>query len=194
MADDKARKKQEIRERLEAQMKSTQKKKGFMTPERKKRLRVLLRKKAADELKKQQEQKAEERRRIILERTGRAKSLEDANEATLMAICKEYHERIFKLNEDKWDLELITNQKEYEITELAAKVNDMRGRFIIPPLKKVSKSATQLEKMRQWTMKLAKMDMKGGLKPVKKEIKLDKDEKKTDVEWAKKGKPTEAEA
>lgn len=34
------RKRLEIRERLEAQLKSSQKKKGFMTPERKKRLRV----------------------------------------------------------------------------------------------------------------------------------------------------------
>jgi len=37
---EKERKRREIRERLEAQIKSTQKKKGFMTPERKKRLRV----------------------------------------------------------------------------------------------------------------------------------------------------------
>lgn len=43
---------------------------------------------------------------------------------------------------------------------------------IVPPLKKVSKYQTQLEKMRQWTYKLAKMDMRGGLKPVKKEIDL----------------------
>jgi len=34
------------------------KKKGFMTPERKKKLRTLLRKKAAEELKKEQERKA----------------------------------------------------------------------------------------------------------------------------------------
>lgn len=40
--EEKERKKLEIRQRLEAQMKSTQKKKGFMTPERKKRLRVSL--------------------------------------------------------------------------------------------------------------------------------------------------------
>lgn len=37
-------------------------------------------------------------------------------------------------------------------------------------MKKISKTATQLEKMRQWTMKLAKLDMKGNLKPVKKDI------------------------
>eukprot|EP00091_Calanus_sinicus_P018411 TRINITY_DN41_c0_g1_i1.p2 TRINITY_DN41_c0_g1~~TRINITY_DN41_c0_g1_i1.p2 ORF type:complete len:103 (-),score=21.28 TRINITY_DN41_c0_g1_i1:18-326(-) len=46
------------------------KKKGFMTPERKKKLRTLLRKKAAEELKKEQERKAEERLRVIAERCG----------------------------------------------------------------------------------------------------------------------------
>lgn len=44
---------------------------------------------------------------------------------------------------------------------------------IVPPLKKVSKYQTQLEKMRQWTYKLAKMDMRGGLKPVKKDIEFE---------------------
>merc|ERR1712080_348067 len=43
------------------------KKKCFMTPERKKKLRTLLRKKAAEELKKEQEFKAEERLRVIAE-------------------------------------------------------------------------------------------------------------------------------
>ena len=38
--EEKERKKREIRERLESQLKSTNKKKGFMTPERKNRLKV----------------------------------------------------------------------------------------------------------------------------------------------------------
>lgn len=88
-----------------------------------------------------------------------------------------------------------------KIADLQSRVNDMRGKLyvtfqffcaidfnirknlidyflsirdsIIPPLKKVSKYQTQLEKMRQWTYKLAKMDMRGGLKAVRKEIDLD---------------------
>ncbi|XP_054158602.1 troponin I-like [Oppia nitens] len=179
--EDKERKKKEIRERLEAQMKSTKAKKGFMTPERKKRLRQLLRRKAADEVKRQQEMKEKERMKVIAQRTGTAKQTADANEASLIAICKEYYNRIYRLNEEKWDLELITCIKEYEINDLQSRVNDMRGKFIIPPLKKVSKYQTQMEKMRQWTYKLAKMDLKGGLKPVKKEIDLgEKETPKTD--------------
>ncbi|KAH7644750.1 troponin I 4 [Dermatophagoides farinae] len=182
---EKERKRREIRERLEAQLKSSQKKKGFMTPERKKRLRQLLRRKAADEVKRQQEQKEKERQRVIGERTGESKSLPDDVDQ-LQEICKQYHNRIYKLNEDKWDLELITCLKEYEIADLQSRVNDMRGKFIIPPLKKVSKYQTQLEKMRQWTYKLAKMDMRGALKSVKKEIELDDKHKKTETKpvWA----------
>jgi len=184
--EEKERKKKEIRQRLEAQMKST-KKKGFMTPERKKRLRQLLRRKAAEEVKRQQELREKDRMRIIGERTGKPKHGPDSNEATLISICKEYHNRIYKLNEDKWDLELATCIKEYEISDIQSRVNDMRGKFIVPPLKKVSKYQTQLEKMRQWTYKLAKMDMRGGLKPVKKEIDLGEKEitarKENKPEW-----------
>jgi len=184
--EEKERKKKEIRQRLEAQMKST-KKKGFMTPERKKRLRQLLRRKAADEVKRQQELKEKERLKVIAERTGKMKPVNDVNEATLMSMCKEYYNRIYKLNEDKWDLELVTCIKEYEINDLQSRVNDMRGKFIIPPLKKVSKYQTQLEKMRQWTYKLAKMDLKGGLRPVKKELDLGEKEqsRKSEIkpEW-----------
>lgn len=114
MADDEAkkakqaeieRKRAEVRKRMEEASKAKKAKKGFMTPERKKKLRVsydecgkwghridflslsnfprkqlLLRKKAAEELKKEQERKAAERRRIIEERCGKPKNIEDANE------------------------------------------------------------------------------------------------------------------
>lgn len=49
--------------------------------------------------------------------------------ASLAAICREYHNRIYALNEDKWDLELATNMKELEINELKEHVNDSRGKL-----------------------------------------------------------------
>merc|ERR1712080_626989 len=76
-----------------------------MTPERKKKLRLLLRKKAAEELKKEQERKAAERRKVIDERCGQPKDVDNASEDELIAICKEYHSKLFKLEGDKWDLE-----------------------------------------------------------------------------------------
>merc|ERR1711950_110290 len=70
------RKKAEVRARLEAQAAGKKAKKGFMTPERKKKLRLPLRKKAAEELKKEQERKAAERRKVIDERCGQPKDID----------------------------------------------------------------------------------------------------------------------
>lgn len=109
------RKRAEVRKRMEEASKAKKAKKGFMTPERKKKLRVsiyrlphiknelekkfqnffahflfieqlLLRKKAAEELKKEQERKAAERRRIIEERCGKPKQLESANEGMYISL------------------------------------------------------------------------------------------------------------
>ena len=47
----------------------------------------------------------------------------------LINLCKEYHNRVYKLQEDKWDLELATGTKELEINELKEHVNDQRGKL-----------------------------------------------------------------
>ena len=104
-----------MRARLEAQA-SKPAKKGFMTGERKKKLRILLRKKAAEELKRQQEAKANERRRVIAERTGTKKNFDSMSETELIALCKEFHKRITGLENEKWDLEYAVGRKEIEVS------------------------------------------------------------------------------
>ncbi|XP_023242064.1 troponin I-like isoform X2 [Centruroides sculpturatus] len=194
MADEEARKKQEererkkaeVRKRLEEAAKSKKAKKGFMTPERKKKLRKLLRAKAAEELKKEQERKAEERRKVINERCGPPKNLEGVNEATLQAICKEYHARISSLENAKYDLEYEVRQKDHMISELTIAVNDLRGKFVKPPLKKVSKFDTN--KLMAFTKKLA-VDFRANLKQsTAKKFTVDDDAKEAKPEWALGGK------
>ncbi|XP_021912929.1 troponin I-like isoform X5 [Zootermopsis nevadensis] len=138
MADDEAkrakqadidRKRAEVRKRLEETAKAKKAKKGFMTPERKKKLRLLLRKKAAEELKKEQERKAAERRRIIDERCGKPKNIDDANEALLKRIIKEYYDRVLMCEGQKWDLEHEVKKRDWEISDLNAQVNDLRGKL-----------------------------------------------------------------
>eukprot|EP00091_Calanus_sinicus_P001039 TRINITY_DN1098_c0_g1_i6.p1 TRINITY_DN1098_c0_g1~~TRINITY_DN1098_c0_g1_i6.p1 ORF type:complete len:103 (+),score=28.96 TRINITY_DN1098_c0_g1_i6:132-440(+) len=73
------------------------KKKGFMTPERKKKLRTLLRKKAAEELKKEQERKAEERLRVIAERCGQKADFETASTDDLKKVCQQYFDKWYAL-------------------------------------------------------------------------------------------------
>lgn len=46
-----------------------------------------------------------------------------------MQLANQYHERIAKLENEKYDLEYAVNRKDYEITEMASKVNDMRGKL-----------------------------------------------------------------
>jgi hypothetical protein len=209
MADDEERKKKqlvidakraEVRARLEQQAAAKKGKKGFMTPERKKKLRLLLRKKAAEELKKEQERKAAERRRIIEERCGKPKNLDDASEDELRTIVQDYKAKIDELESLKWDLEYATLRKEYDINELNIQVNDLRGKFVKPTLKKVSKYENKFAKLQK---KAAEFNFRNQLKQVKKkEFTMEEEEKgkegKEKPEWSKgKDKPTgevEAEA
>ncbi|XP_003746480.1 troponin I [Galendromus occidentalis] len=181
--EEKERKKAEVRKRLEEASKAKKgggEKKGFMTPERKKKLRALLRKKAADELKKEQERKAEARKKIISERCGQPRSLDGANEASLQQIVKEYHARITDLEDKKYDLEYEVRQKDFLINELTIQVNDLRGKFVKPSLKKVSK----FDKMKIKNVK-TEVDFRSNLKSVKKDFKLDEGKEQTDKpEWA----------
>lgn len=163
--EEKERKKAEVRKRLEEAAKSKKAKKGFMTPERKKKLRLLLRKKAADELKKEQERKAQERRRIIQERTGKAKIIDGVNEASLTQILKEYHARMSKLEDVKYDLEMLVRQKDYEINELNIQVNDLRGKFVKPTLRKISKYDQKFAKLQRAT-RSTEYDFRSNLKSV----------------------------
>merc|ERR1711894_134396 len=149
-------------------------KKGFMTPERKKKLRLLLRKKAAEELKKEQERKAAERRRIIDERCGYPKDVEEAEEDKVREVCHYYHDKITKLESQKWDLEFEVRKKEFEINELNIQVNDLRGKFIKPSLKKVSKYENKFAKLQK---KAAEFNFRNQLKTVKKkEFTMDEEE------------------
>ncbi|XP_037921687.1 troponin I isoform X4 [Hermetia illucens] len=169
------RKRAEVRKRMEEASKAKKAKKGFMTPERKKKLRLLLRKKAAEELKKEQERKAAERRRIIEERCGSPKDIGSASEETLKSIAKQYHQRIAKLEDQKYDLEYEVARKGLEINDLNAQVNDLRGKFVKPTLKKVSKYENKFAKLQK---KAAEFNFRNQLKVVKKkEFTLEEEEK-----------------
>merc|ERR1712083_1214273 len=170
------RKKAEVRERMEAQAKN-KKKKGFMTPERKKKLRLLLRKKAAEELKKEQERKAVERRKVIDQRCGKPTSIDGMSESELRDLCETYHERICGIESDKYDTEKEVEFKDYQISELNIAVNDLRGKFIKPTLKKVSKYENKFAKLQK---KAAEFNFRNQLKTVKKkEFTLEEEEEKT---------------
>jgi len=127
-----------VRARMAAEAEQTKKKKGFMTPARKSKLRMLLRKKAAEELKKEEERKKEERRRVVVERCGVEKPLDVPIEG-LRTIVEEYYKHILETESTKYDLELKLVYNDFIINDLTQKVTDLRGKFVKPTLKKVSK-------------------------------------------------------
>merc|ERR1711894_588080 len=150
-------------------------KKGFMTPERKKKLRLLLRKKAAEELKKEQERKAAERRKVIDERCGQPKDLDNSSEDQLKQICKEYFDRMYTCESQKYDMEFEVRKRGFEINELNIAVNDLRGKFIKPTLKMVSKYENKFAKLQK---KAAEFNFRNQLKTVKKkEFTLEEEDK-----------------
>ena len=93
--------------------------------------------------------KAAERRKMIDERCGKPKSKEGLSEGItkksiissfaqkcnrlitdqLRALCKEYHDRIYKVESAKYDLEKEVEFKDYQINELNIAVNDLRGKL-----------------------------------------------------------------
>ncbi|KAH9415404.1 troponin wings up A [Dermatophagoides pteronyssinus] len=187
-AAEKERKKAEVRARLEEAARAKKGKKGFMTPERKRKLRTLLRKNAAEAVKREQERRAGERREMLLKRCGQAKNLDGLNADALKKVCQEYHDRLAKLEDNKYDLECEVRQKDYLINELQVQVNDMRGKFLKPALKKVSKYDQKLEKMAKVAAK-ADQDFRQNLKRVQSTKFTVEDEKdmKDQPNWAKKG-------
>ena len=177
-------KKAEVRARLEATAAASKKKKGFMTPERKKKLKILLRKKAAEQLKIQQEAKANERKGVIAQRSGQKKNLDSLSDDQLIQLARQYHERIAKLENEKYDLEYAVNKKDFEITEMASRVNDMRGKFMRPPLRRIPKYEAKIERMLLNARKEIGFTVT-ALKSVKKDSVIDnKEKRKVQPEWS----------
>uniref|UniRef100_A0A914XIR9 Troponin I n=1 Tax=Plectus sambesii TaxID=2011161 RepID=A0A914XIR9_9BILA len=190
-AEERERKKAEVRKRLEEAGRAKKAKKGFLTPERKKKLRKLLMMKAAEDLKQQQLLKEQERQRILQERIIALPNVDSIDDqGKLSQIYKEMMDRIIKLEADKYDVNYSVRQKDFEINELTIAVNDLRGKFVKPTLKKVSKYDNKFKKM-QDEKKGDKADFRSNLKVVKKENAIEElmnVKKKSDKpEWSKKG-------
>jgi len=173
-------KKAEVRKRLEEAGQKKKKKKGFLTPERKKKLRKLLMMKAAEDLKQQQLKREQERQNVLKNRTVAlpdVDSIEDKGK--LESIYNELFQKMVALEEEKYDINQLVMAKDSEINELTIAVNDLRGKFVKPTLKKVSKYDNKFKKFAPGgaggggegeAAKGPKEDFRSKLKVVKKDI------------------------
>lgn len=160
---------EEEREREEAarimeeqqQKKKKGKRKGLggLSPEKKKMLKKLIMQKAAEDLRNEAKAKAEEKERYINERVG-VLSLEGKAEGDLVKLCKELHKKLSQLEEEVYDWEVKIRKQDAEIIQLTLKVNDSKGKFAKPVLKKVNKTESKLNKI----AKKDKADFRDNLK------------------------------
>jgi len=73
----------------------------------------------------------------VVSRVGEAKVLEGLSEDDLKAVLKEYYDKWVAAESSKYDIERDVHIKDMQIHELTIEVSDMRGKFILPKLKKV---------------------------------------------------------
>lgn len=73
----------------------------------------------------------------VLSRVGEAKNLDGLSDDDLKAVLKEYYDRWVAAEGTKYDVERDVHIKEMQIHDLEMEVSDMRGKFILPKLKKV---------------------------------------------------------
>ena len=125
-----AAKKAEVRKRLEEAGKKGKKKKGFLTPERKKKLRKLLMIKAAENLKNQQKQLDSERQSMLSKRIPQCPNVDTIDDkGQLEKIYNDLFQQMLKLEEEKYDINFQVAQKDSEINEMTINVNDLRGKL-----------------------------------------------------------------
>ncbi|KJH47955.1 Troponin [Dictyocaulus viviparus] len=177
------RKKEAVRKRLEEASRAKKAKKGFLTPERKKKLRKLLMMKAAEDLKQQQMLKEQERQRVLQERIIPLPDLDECDD--LEEVYNQMRDRLIILESENYDVSYIVRQKDFEINELTIAVNDLRGKFVKPTLKKVSKTEGKFDKLKK--KEASKVDFRSTLKTIEKnQFAMEEDGKeKAKADWAK---------
>lgn len=199
-AAEREQKKAEVRKRLEEAGKKGKKKKGFLTPERKKKLRKLLMIKAAENLKQQQLKSEQERQSALSKRIPALPNVDTIEDkGQLEKIYNDLFAQMVKLEEEKYDVNYEVSTKDGDINEMSIAVNDLRGKFVKPTLKKVSKYESKFKKnvgvlgesTGEGGAAAPKQDFRAKLKVVKKENVIEeivaKTKKSDKPEWSKKG-------
>jgi len=156
---------------------------GGLTPEKKRLLKQMIMAKAAEDLKKKQEEEAAAKMKMIEAKVAPLK-IDGMDKSQLESKVKELYKTVCALEEEKYDWEFKIRRQEYELNELSIKVNDIKGKFVKPVLKKVAKPANKLAKFDKSALK-AKMEFRDNLKSTGKDkYALEEEEVKEKPDWS----------
>ncbi|XP_072529738.1 troponin I, fast skeletal muscle-like [Salminus brasiliensis] len=154
-----------------------------MAMSRKHNLKSLMLQVAKDLLEAEAVEKVEERKRYMEEHCPPL-SLPHSK-AELEALCKELHDKIIVLDEERYNLEHKANMVIEEVKDLNIKIVDLKGKFKKPPLKKVRMSADAMLQALLGSKHKVNLDLRANLKQVKKEVKEEDKELRDVGDWRK---------
>ncbi|KTF83981.1 hypothetical protein cypCar_00018361 [Cyprinus carpio] len=143
-------------------------------------LKTKILKKASTLLAEEKEQKKSDREQTLSERVPPLQ-LSGLTVQDLQNLCKELHQKIDVVDEERYDIESKVSKNEKEITDLNYKIFELKGKMKRPALKRVRVSADAMLGALLGAKHKESIDFKANLKTVKKE-----EEKKEEVtDWRK---------
>ncbi|XP_041644934.1 troponin I, fast skeletal muscle-like [Cheilinus undulatus] len=89
----------------------------------------------------------------------------------LQELCRKLHKQIDLVDEERYDMDMKVNKSNKEIDDLKVMVQDLKGKFKKPALKKVRMSADAMLAALLGSKHKTSMDLRANLKQVKKEVK-----------------------
>ncbi|XP_031421285.1 troponin I type 2a (skeletal, fast), tandem duplicate 1 [Clupea harengus] len=103
----------------------------------------------------------------------------------LQELCKEIHHKIERIDEERYDMEVKVNKGVRDVEDLKIKVQDLKGKFKKPVLRKVRMSADQMLQALLGSKHKVNLDLRANLKQVKKEVKEEEKELREVGDWRK---------
>ncbi|TKS70468.1 Troponin I, fast skeletal muscle [Collichthys lucidus] len=100
----------------------------------------------------------------------------------LQELCRKLHKQIDLVDEERYDMETKMKKSNKEIDDLKLMVQDLKGKFKKPALKKVRMSADAMLAALLGSKHKVSIDLRSNLKQVKKEL---KEEEKQTGDWRK---------
>ncbi|XP_053101826.1 troponin I, slow skeletal muscle [Hemicordylus capensis] len=142
--------------------------KSKITASRKLLLKSLMLAKAKEQWEQEQVDKQGEKERYLAERVTPLRT-SGLSFSQLQDLCRELHEKVDVVDEERYDIEAKCTHNMREIKDLKLKVLDLRGKFKRPPLRRVRVSADAMLRALLGSKHKVSMDLRANLKSVKKE-------------------------
>ncbi|XP_070763635.1 troponin I, fast skeletal muscle-like isoform X1 [Enoplosus armatus] len=115
-------------------------------------------------------QEAEKEKMTYMEDTCPALSIPGSMQ-DLQDLCRKIHKQIDLVDDERYDMEIKVTKSNKEINDLKLMVQDLKGKFKKPALKKVRMSADAMLAALLGSKHKTSMDLRANLKQVKKEAK-----------------------